>query len=155
VAQGDGDQPPAGWYDDPGAAGQLRWWDGSAWTEHTRAVLPPTTDAGGAGSPAAGRTWPPTTGGGSWGSTTAATWTGERVDPWLWQSILVTLFCCQPFGIVAIVFAAQSQSALSSGDVATARDKAATARTWVLASLAVWAVLLGFGALFVLFGAAF
>ena len=25
---------PAGWYPNPGAAGQ-RWWDGSQWTEHT------------------------------------------------------------------------------------------------------------------------
>ncbi len=29
---------PAGWYDDPGApgSGQLRWWDGTAWTSHVR-----------------------------------------------------------------------------------------------------------------------
>lgn len=26
--------PPANWYDDPQAPGQLRYWDGSAWTEH-------------------------------------------------------------------------------------------------------------------------
>jgi uncharacterized RDD family membrane protein YckC len=31
--------PPAGWYDDPDATGQLRWWDGSAWTER-RAEMP-------------------------------------------------------------------------------------------------------------------
>ncbi|GAB2675084.1 RDD family protein [Thalassiella azotivora] len=29
---------PAGWYEDPGApgGGQVRWWDGTRWTEHTR-----------------------------------------------------------------------------------------------------------------------
>lgn len=32
--------PPAGWYDDPDATGQLRWWDGSTWTDR-RAEMPP------------------------------------------------------------------------------------------------------------------
>jgi uncharacterized RDD family membrane protein YckC len=27
--------PQPGWYADPGATRALRWWDGSAWTEHT------------------------------------------------------------------------------------------------------------------------
>jgi hypothetical protein len=27
--------PPAGWYTDPGNPFLYRWWDGSAWTEHT------------------------------------------------------------------------------------------------------------------------
>lgn len=27
--------PPAGWYPDPGRPGGQRYWDGSAWTEHT------------------------------------------------------------------------------------------------------------------------
>lgn len=28
---------PAGWYADPGTAGQYRWWDGAQWTAHTSA----------------------------------------------------------------------------------------------------------------------
>ena len=26
--------PPASWYDDPNDPTQLRWWDGSEWTDH-------------------------------------------------------------------------------------------------------------------------
>ncbi|KQQ94125.1 hypothetical protein ASF62_08235 [Leifsonia sp. Leaf325] len=43
---------PPGWYADPGAAydptlpaDALRWWDGSAWTEHTHAPTPPDAPA--------------------------------------------------------------------------------------------------------------
>jgi hypothetical protein len=32
-------QPPA-WYPDPGAAGALRWWDGTAWTQHVAPAHP-------------------------------------------------------------------------------------------------------------------
>jgi hypothetical protein len=28
--------PPAGWYADPSAPSQQRWWDGERWTEHAR-----------------------------------------------------------------------------------------------------------------------
>lgn len=28
---------PAGWYDDPASVRLVRWWNGIAWTEHTRA----------------------------------------------------------------------------------------------------------------------
>ena len=32
-----GQQAVSGWYPDPNAAGTLRYWDGSAWSEHTAA----------------------------------------------------------------------------------------------------------------------
>lgn len=35
---------------------------------------------------------------------------------WLVESILVTLFCCLPLGIVGIVFAAQVNSKFAAGD---------------------------------------
>ncbi|MFI9602391.1 DUF2510 domain-containing protein [Streptomyces sp. NPDC052043] len=33
--------PPPGWYRDPNAPHQERWWDGTAWTEHRRAPAAP------------------------------------------------------------------------------------------------------------------
>lgn len=35
-------QTPAGWFPDPEQPGQLRYWDGNAWTEHRAPVQPPS-----------------------------------------------------------------------------------------------------------------
>ena len=42
----------------------------------------------------------------------------QNIPPknWLVEAILVTLFCCLPFGIVGIVFAAQVNSKFAQGD---------------------------------------
>ena len=32
---------PAGWYPDPQAEGQQRYWDGNAWTEHQAPLVQP------------------------------------------------------------------------------------------------------------------
>ena len=40
----------------------------------------------------------------------------SNIPNYLVQAILVTIFCCLPFGIVAIVFAAQVNSALAAGN---------------------------------------
>jgi hypothetical protein len=52
------------------------------------------------------------------------------VPNYLWQSIVVTLCCCIPFGIVAIVYAAQVKSKLSIGDFAGAKDSSGKAKMW-------------------------
>ena len=59
--------------------------------------------------------------------------TGEAsrlVPTYLAQAILVTLFCCLPFGIVAIVYASQVNSKLLIGDYSGARQSSASAKTW-------------------------
>ena len=36
---------PAGWHPDPSGAGQLRYWDGTRWTEHVHVQAPPAPPA--------------------------------------------------------------------------------------------------------------
>jgi hypothetical protein len=52
------------------------------------------------------------------------------VPNYLVQSILVTLFCCIPFGIVAIVFASQVNSKLAAGDYQGAVQASNSAKLW-------------------------
>jgi hypothetical protein len=52
------------------------------------------------------------------------------VSTYLIPAILSTIFCCIPFGIVAIIFAAQVSSKLNAGDVPGAQKASANARTW-------------------------
>ena len=56
--------------------------------------------------------------------------TPTAIPNYLVQSILVTLCCCLPFGIVAVVFAAQVNSKVASGDVAGAMDSSRKAKMW-------------------------
>lgn len=56
----------------------------------------------------------------------------ENVQPktWLVESILVTLFCCLPFGIIGIVNAAKVNSLYASGNIEAAQQASATAAKW-------------------------
>lgn len=90
-------QAAPGWYDDPGAPGRLRYWDGTAWTSHvvertleTRAPEPPTPPV--AQDPRRRRPTPVSS-------------TGEPLAPW-WRRLLARiiddLICaviCLPFVI--------------------------------------------------------
>lgn len=58
----------------------------------------------------------------------------RNIDDYLVWAILATIFCCLPFGIVAIVYAAQAKGHLSSGDFEAAEEAASKARTWCLAA---------------------
>jgi hypothetical protein len=53
-----------------------------------------------------------------------------QIPNYLVQAILVTLCCCLPFGIVAIVYAAQVNSKLDTGDVAGATAASNNAKLW-------------------------
>lgn len=57
---------------------------------------------------------------------------GAPVPNYLWQSIVVTLCCCLPFGVVAIIFAAQVNSKLAAGDYAGAVQASKNAKLWAL-----------------------
>jgi len=59
------------------------------------------------------------------------------IPNYLVQSILVTLCCCLPGGIVAIVYAAQVNSKLGAGDIAGAQDASGKAKMWCWISFGV------------------
>lgn len=74
---------------------------------------------------------------------------GTPSPTYLVPSILVTLFCCQILGIVAIVFSAIAMGKNSSGDYAGAQQAAKTAKTfnWIgfgigFAFILIYAVLM-------------
>ncbi|MBO0359427.1 CD225/dispanin family protein [Hymenobacter sp. BT186] len=50
---------------------------------------------------------------------------------WLVEAILVTIFCCLPFGIVAIINSANVNSRLAVGDYAGAQEASQNAGKWV------------------------
>lgn len=52
-------------------------------------------------------------------------------------SILATVFCCLPFGVVAIVYSAMARAKWSSKDYAGAADLSGTAGKWA------WAAVIG------------
>ena len=75
---------------------------------------------------------------------------------WLVESILVTILCCLPLGIVGIVNATRVESRFYAGDVAGANQAAADAAKWtkigffagiaVVICYVIFVVFLGVGA---------
>jgi hypothetical protein len=52
------------------------------------------------------------------------------IPNYLWQSIVATIFCCWPFGIPAIVFAAKVDGLVARGRPAEAREASNKAKMW-------------------------
>ena len=67
---------------------------------------------------------------------------GSPPPNYLVWSILTTIFCCLPLGVVSIVFAAQVNSKWAAGDIAGARDSSEKAKRFAIWS-AVVSVILG------------
>jgi hypothetical protein len=57
------------------------------------------------------------------------------VPSYLAQAILCTIFCCVPFGIPAIVYAAQVSGKAARGDMTGALASSKNAKTWCYVSL--------------------
>jgi len=60
----------------------------------------------------------------------------QHVHSYLVPAILSTICCCLPFGIVAIVFAAQVNAKLQAGDMQGALEASQKAKTWVWLAVA-------------------
>lgn len=78
----------------------------------------------------------------------------QQIPNYLIQSVLVTLCCCLPFGIVAIVYSAQVNPKLAAGDMAGALEASRKAKMWAWISFgfgavfaALYAVLMAIGAI--------
>ncbi|NET65306.1 MAG: CD225/dispanin family protein [Moorea sp. SIO1G6] len=66
----------------------------------------------------------------------------SRVPNYLPQAILVTLFCCVPFGIVAIFYAAQVNTKFELADVEGAVTASDNAKKWCWISFISGAIIL-------------
>lgn len=68
----------------------------------------------------------------------------ENVPNYLVTSIIVTLCCCLPFGIVAIVYAASVNAKVAAGDIQGAKAASGTALMWcylgAIPSIIIWVI---------------
>jgi hypothetical protein len=79
---------------------------------------------------------------------------GAPPSNYLIPAILVTLFCCLPGGIVAIIFATQVNSKYAAGDIAGAMEASKKAKLFTMISAGIglvggiiWFLLVGLSAI--------
>ncbi len=77
---------------------------------------------------------------------------GAPPNNYLIPAILVTLFCCLPGGVVAIINATKVNSAYAAGDIAGAQAASANALKWVKISVGIGIALYVIGILINLLG---
>ena len=77
-----------------------------------------------------------------------------RVSNYLAQAILVTIFCCWPFGIPAIVYSAQANARAAQGDFSGAQAAASNALTWCWVSFSAGLLAMVIYAIFMISAAA-
>ena len=75
----------------------------------------------------------------------------EYIPNHLVRSILSTLFCCLPLGIVSIVYASQVDGKRAAGDIAGAREASGKAKFWAMLSAGLALVPITLYLIFVLF----
>lgn len=66
-----------------------------------------------------------------------------KVPNYLVPSILVTLCCCTPLGIVALVFSTRVNAKLIAGDIVGAQEASKKARNWMILGLVLGLLISG------------
>ncbi|MCB9183067.1 MAG: CD225/dispanin family protein [Flavobacteriales bacterium] len=76
-----------------------------------------------------------------------------RPRTWLVESILVTLLCCVPFGIVGIIHAAKVNELWDRGDLEAAEAASRDAKRWT--TIGFWCGLIPVALLLLFYGSVF
>ncbi len=74
----------------------------------------------------------------------------QKPDNYLVWAILVTLFCCLPFGVAAIVYSSRVDSEWNAGRYEAAKAAAASAKKWSLIGAGIGAALVLFYVIFII-----
>lgn len=150
-----GSTTPAGWYNDPGGSGHLRWWDGAAWSAH---LAPQPTPAPAFVAPEAAVVHEPTVMTadnepyvpfqGSWNSRPQSGYTagtdGDFARPARWNTAggwLLALSYVMTL-VVAAIYVAVNFAVFSDESNQARESTIAFASVWI--EVALWALLLLF-----------
>ena len=136
--------PAPAWYPDPSNPSQMRYWDGTQWTDNTQSAVAPQP---GFAPPAPQRGYGQASHQQGYGQT-------AKPDSYLAWAILTTVLCCLPFGIVSIINASKVDSLWAQGLHQEAAERSAAAKKWaIISAVSVLAVSILYIGAMVVFGA--